>query len=126
MENNKSIFATGCDSKVICLKEINGKFVVSSEVRGQSHDILGMCFIDGNILVSGGLSTDLCYYPLENGDFVNKYTNRPSLTNKRLISYNNNKHYILVNQMRHFEIWKYNLSLYETEFLLRFESKSII
>ena len=88
--------------------------MVSSEARGQSHDILSICFIDANTLVSGGLSTDLCYYTLENGDFVGKYTNRPSLTSKRLVSCDNTKHLILVNQMKHFELWKYDLPSAET------------
>ena len=65
------MYATGCDSKIVSIKECNGKFVVTSNVRGQSHDILSICFIDDKTLVSGGLSTDLCYYNLVNGDFNN-------------------------------------------------------
>lgn len=64
IENSGAIYVTGCDSKIVCLKEIKGKFIATSDIRGQSHDILSICLIDGKTLVSGGLSTDICYYSL--------------------------------------------------------------
>ena len=83
---------------------------MTSSVRGQSHDILSICFIDNKTIVSGGLSTDLCYYNLVNGDFSGEYFNRPCLTSKRLVSTDNKKQMILVNQRKSLELWKYNLN----------------
>ena len=120
ISHNNCIYVTGCDSKIIAVKQINDRFVVSSETRGQSHDILSLCFTNDNMLVSGGLSTDLCYYKINNGDFAGKAVNRPSLTSQRLTSSDNARKLILANQLTHLELWKYNINASETDLLLRF------
>jgi hypothetical protein len=42
--------------------------------------------ISPDVLVSGGVTTDLCYYSLKQGNFTGDYTNRPTLPAKSLIT----------------------------------------
>ena len=58
----KDIFyASGADSKIAAYKYVRGEWVLVGEERGQSHDIKSLLLInDGNTLLSGGVTTDIC------------------------------------------------------------------
>lgn len=88
--DQKTIYASGVDSKVVCIRQvqlskkqmhhipkvigqdnsgrmdINKDWVYSGNTRGQSHDIKSLIYLEAHhCLISGGVSTDLCIYPLE-------------------------------------------------------------
>ena len=71
--NNNSIYYTGCDSNIISIQLINEEWKLTSKFRGQSHDINSLILLDENSILSGGLTTDICIYKLENGRFTEKY-----------------------------------------------------
>ena len=54
-------YFSGSDSKISSIKLVNEKWVLSSEARGQSHDIFSLALF-GQFLISGGVTTDLCFY----------------------------------------------------------------
>lgn len=89
-QDQKTIYASGVDSKVICIREVqlsNKKkqhhmhvigennrvhggaakdWVYSGNTRGQSHDIKSLIYLETHqCLISGGVATDLCIYSLE-------------------------------------------------------------
>lgn len=106
-EEHGCVYASGIDSRIICVRQLNGQeFVVSSQCRGQSHDIYSLCLLGSDVLLSGGITTDLCYYPLNNGNFTGEYTNRPSLPAKQLVVTDASQHLMLVNQYSRFELWR--------------------
>ena len=65
----KSLFVSGGDSKIACLQKFEKGWNVVCYERGQSHDIYSLCLAGGNLL-SGGVTTDICLYKLENGRFM--------------------------------------------------------
>lgn len=62
-EETKSVYFTGSDSKVCMVRLVNEEWKVGQHIRGQSHDILTLERL-GRYLISGGLTTDLCFYQL--------------------------------------------------------------
>ena len=46
------------------------KPVLTSIFRGQSHDIKALKIVSSKMLLSGGETTDICIYKLENGRFM--------------------------------------------------------
>lgn len=89
-QDQKIIYASGVDSKVICLRQVsvsnkqkhyNPKiighnsheregsdrdWVYSGNTRGQSHDIKSLVYLERHqCIISGGVATDLCIYSLE-------------------------------------------------------------
>lgn len=106
-EKHNCVYVSGCDSRIICVRQLaTEEFVVSSQCRGQSHDIYSMVLLGDDVLLSGGLTTDLCYYQLLNGNFTGEYSNRPSLPAKQLISVDAKQELLLVNQYSRFELWQ--------------------
>ena len=67
-ELTNSVYFSGSDSKVCMLRLVNDEWRLGVSIRGQSHDILSLERF-GKYLISGGLTTDLCYYQLESGEF---------------------------------------------------------
>ena len=56
------IFASGVDSKVICIrksKSKEGKWIKSGEVRAHSHDVRALALSSSGLLASGGVDTQL-------------------------------------------------------------------
>jgi len=49
------------------------QWVVSSIFRGQSHDIKGLVLLNKNTLLSGGVTTDICLYKLQDGRFKDQF-----------------------------------------------------
>jgi hypothetical protein len=64
-QENDTVFFTGSDSKVVAIKRVNEDWTLTGEVRGQSHDIFALEIVN-DTLVSGGLTTDFCCYPIHN------------------------------------------------------------
>lgn len=62
-EETKSVYFTGSDSKVCMVRLVNEEWKLGQHIRGQSHDILSLERL-GRYLISGGLTTDLCFYQL--------------------------------------------------------------
>ena len=47
--------------------------MVSSIFRGQSHDIKSLIVLNPNTLLSGGVTTDICIYKLQDGRFKDQF-----------------------------------------------------
>lgn len=71
---DNSLYATGVDSKITAMSKVESKgWVYTSCIRGQSHDINALCLSGADTLISGGVTTDICVYPLANGRFHESY-----------------------------------------------------
>jgi WD40 repeat protein len=68
-EESNSVYFTGSDSKIGMIRLVNEEWKLGVSVRGQSHDILGLERF-GKYLISGGVTTDLCFYPLDQGELT--------------------------------------------------------
>jgi hypothetical protein len=67
--SNGTVYATGVDSKICSYqRQANNDWVASSSTRGQSHDVRSILCLE-DALISGGINTDICIYPLKNGRF---------------------------------------------------------
>lgn len=60
-----SIYYSGSDSRIVHLTKIDGQYVQGSQDRGQSHDVNSLTLLSPGILISAGLSTDICIYQLD-------------------------------------------------------------
>lgn len=60
---NECLYAAGVDSKVVQIKEASGTWRITGKCRGQSHDIYALAA--ATVLISGGVTTDLCLYPVD-------------------------------------------------------------
>ena len=72
---NECIYATGVDSRVINI-QFNAQendWMLSSIYRGQSHDIKSLVMLNPNCLLSGGVTTDICVYKLQDGRFKDQF-----------------------------------------------------
>lgn len=83
--DQKTIYASGVDTKIVCIRQVQlatkqkhhvigakssvdveKDWVYSGNTRGQSHDIKSLIYLPENqCLISGGVATDLCVYALE-------------------------------------------------------------
>jgi hypothetical protein len=68
-EKTNTVYFSGSDSKICMVRLVNGEWRLGTSIRGQSHDILSLELYN-NYLISGGLTTDLCFYSLENGELT--------------------------------------------------------
>jgi WD40 repeat protein len=67
-EASNSVYFSGSDSKVCMARLVGEEWKLGLSIRGQSHDILSLEKFD-KYLISGGLTTDLCFYKLDGGEF---------------------------------------------------------
>lgn len=70
-----TVYASGSDSRIISIENLNDKeenWMLTSQDRGQSHDVYSLVLINDNLLISAGLTTDLCLYNLENNRFIER------------------------------------------------------
>ena len=68
-----AVYASGSDSRVISIENLgDNNWVLTSQDRGQSHDVYSLVLINDGLLVSGGLTTDLCLYRLSNNRFIER------------------------------------------------------
>ena len=61
------VYATGVDSRVISIQLGTDTPTQTSIFRGQSHDIKSLVLLNSRTLISGGITTDMCIYNLEDG-----------------------------------------------------------
>lgn len=81
-EMNDTIYFTGSDSKISTIKRTNDQWILGYEIRGQSHDIMSLQLY-GNMLLSGGVSTDICFYRKDShGSLDGNFQNRISYSNE--------------------------------------------
>lgn len=59
-------YASGVDSRVISI-QLGDQPTQTSIFRGQSHDVKSLVLLNARTLVSGGITTDMCVYKLEEG-----------------------------------------------------------
>ena len=89
-EENFIMYFSGSDSLIIAIKYIkkNNMFIYLNKFRGQSHDINSLVYLDNfNVLLSGGINTDICIYKLGNkGNFLEQYEKKVNTKSKRHIS----------------------------------------
>ena len=89
-EENFLMYFSGSDSLIIAIKYVkkNNMFIYLNKFRGQSHDINSLVYLDNfNVLLSGGINTDICIYKLGNkGNFLEKYEKKVNTNVKRHIS----------------------------------------
>lgn len=84
--NNNVVYFSGSDS-LICSCELNDEeWILTSRFRGQSHDIQALCLLDEKLLISGGLTTDICLYKLTEKRFIEKYDKKVNTNVKRHVS----------------------------------------
>ena len=85
-KDQNRIFASGADSKISCynkiVEDVEGlervDFEFSSSDRGQSHDIYSMVELHSDLILSGGLSTDMCLYKIQGNKFVERRQGGPN------------------------------------------------
>ena len=64
--DERTLFASGIDQKVVQLQRIaNGQFVASESVLVHTHDVRALAMSSSNQLVSGGIDTQLVLYDLK-------------------------------------------------------------
>jgi hypothetical protein len=100
------------------IRLVGEEWQLGNKVRGQSHDVFALELFEGN-LVSGGITTDFCFYPLQNGEFTGEYFHKVSYCGVQRVS--SEGRLVLVNQRSSFEIWSIANSLYRTELLVRYK-----
>jgi len=145
--NHSIIYATGLDSKIVTLEKITGtsetgrsgtdSWIVSSADRGQSHDVKALKLLEDNILISGGLTTDICIYNLDNGRFVErkgkllgqgkediKLRHITCLPNNRVMSVAGLKNVLVFARDFSLEIWKYDVERMDYNFIIEMKVKS--
>ena len=67
-EEFSSVYASGVDSRIVTVQlKDEREWVFSSIFRGQSHDIKSLVLLSNKQLLSGGVTTDICLYNLNNG-----------------------------------------------------------
>jgi len=76
----------------------------------------------GDLLVSGGITTDFCFYPLQNGEFKGDYFHKVSYGSVNRISCEGKL--VVVNNRHNFEIWSIGVNIHRTELLVRYEMPS--
>ena len=89
-DENFLMYFSGSDSLIIAIKYVkkNNMFIYLNKFRGQSHDINSLVYLSNfNLLLSGGINTDICIYKLGNkGNFLEKYEKKVNTKVKRHIS----------------------------------------
>ena len=78
---NNYLYFTGVDSVIISLhftgkdnNNVEEDFKIHSKLRPQSHDINSIIFIEkDNLLISGGVTTDICLIRLDKGRFLESF-----------------------------------------------------
>lgn len=94
-KDQKRIFATGADSKITCynknVEDIEGleriDFEFSSSDRGQSHDIYSLVELHDDLILSAGLSTDICLYKIQGNKFRERRQGTQNKIKLRHITY---------------------------------------
>ena len=91
---------------------------MQGNTRGQSHDIRALALLEGGrILVSGGITSDLCVYPLVNERLrdgaqrtkLRHVTGFPLEEVIAVVERESNELLLLIRKSRVLELWRYPL-----------------
>jgi len=139
------VYATGLDSKIVSLERVSGQtengggrssWVISSSDRGQSHDVKALTLLNDSTLISGGLTTDICIYNLQEGRFIDrkmsllnntkdiKLRHITSLPTQSSSAVSASKSIILFAKNFSLEIWHYDFNKMEYTYLLEIKTKA--
>jgi len=114
-EAENSLYATGVDSKITAMSKVESKgWIYTSCIRGQSHDINSLCMSSVDTLISGGITTDICIYPLVNGRFKEFYGSRvqtklrhvPPFLMRSVVSLTENNEEMLLQTGSGLQLWR--------------------
>lgn len=148
----ETVYASGADSKIVALQCVTeegemgnvftSKWIQTSSDRGQSHDVKALCLApQRNQLLSGGLTTDICIYELEEGNLRNrkqinqntksqkkvtdevKLRHITALPMKKVISVSNAKNLVLFQMDYSIELWEFEYDGNEFNFLIQLKTK---
>ncbi|KAL4462106.1 hypothetical protein ABPG74_000951 [Tetrahymena malaccensis] len=138
-QSKECFYASGADSKIVVFKLIRGEWIMISEDRGQSHDIKSLILIDdGNALISGGLTTDICYYVIEqDGKFQERagYKKGEKKKLRHIIGLDQNlensleitqDNFLLLKKAFSVELWEFDTDNLNYQLLLEVKTKSYI
>lgn len=62
----ETVYFSGSDSRICMIRLVGNEWRLGEKNRGQSHDVLSLELFD-DYLISGGITTDFCFYPLQKG-----------------------------------------------------------
>ena len=96
---DSTVYFTGSDSKICMIRLVGDEWQLGEHIRGQSHDIFALQLYNGH-LISGGITTDLCFYPLLNGQFSGQFIHKVSYRGANLVSTEGK--YIMLNHRNSF------------------------
>jgi len=148
----ETVYASGADSKVVALQCVTEesdmgsvfttKWIQTSSDRGQSHDVKALCLVyPTRQLLSGGLTTDVCIYELEEGNLKNRKQIKPksnslkkvsdevklrhitALPMKKIVSVANSKNLVLYQMDYALELWEFSYDGNEFNFLIQLKTK---
>ena len=100
------------------IRLLDSEWQLGQKIRGQSHDVFSLHLL-GDYLISGGLTTDFCFYPLVSGAFEGTFLNRVSYCGTRRVS--SGGRLLAVNKRDSFEIWSLGGNIHRTELMVRYE-----
>lgn len=72
-KNINTLYFSGVDSLVCSVSFVDDSFKITSRIRPQSHDISCLTVINSDLILSGGLTTDICLINLIKGRFIEKF-----------------------------------------------------
>lgn len=69
------VYATGVDSRILSIQfnPQTEQWVTLGLFRGQSHDIRSLVLLSPNELLSGGETTDICVYKMQEGSLGDEF-----------------------------------------------------
>ncbi|CAK80245.1 unnamed protein product (macronuclear) [Paramecium tetraurelia] len=121
--NLNNVYVSGVDSKIVCLSYNGSQYQITQQIRGQSHDVYAFEIIKNNILISGGLNTDICYYKLDgNGQLLQQNQFTHIFTIPRSEQFICNHQYIAINKYDSIDLLSYDIEsdpIYWCEFKLQ-------
>ena len=151
LEKNSSgttVYVSGVDSKIVSIQKVfpellinqkaiqENKWIISSNDRGQSHDVKSIILLQDDLLISGGITTDICLYKLENGKFPDRRPNLASnkkdliklkhitsLPQSKVVHVAIDSNQILFQKAFGLELWNLNTDLNQYEFLIEIKIK---
>ena len=80
------VYATGVDSRILSMQfnTETEQWVSLGLFRGQSHDIKSLILLSPNELISGGETTDICVYKLQNGTLGDQFGKNSTIGKTKL------------------------------------------
>lgn len=115
---SSTVYFSGSDSQICMIRLVGEEWRLGGQVRGQSHDVMSLELM-GEWLISGGITTDLCFNGLEAGELTGEFTHKVSYTSARRVDSAGKM--VVVNQRNSFEIWEMGSSAGRTQLLVKYQ-----